>query len=62
MPKASPQGSKAGEQAEVASPRGDKILKGKEKQWVRRHDTLGLDKMGTNRRLKARGRRRWRLS
>ena len=31
MPKASPQGSKAGEQAEVASPREDKNLKGKEK-------------------------------
>ena len=31
MPKASPQGSEAGEQAEVASPCKDKILKGKEK-------------------------------
>ena len=31
MPKASPQGREAGEQAEVASPSGDKILKGKEK-------------------------------
>ena len=31
MPKASPQGSEAGEQAEVAKPREDKILKGKEK-------------------------------
>ena len=31
MPKASPQGSQAGEQVEVANPRGDKILKGKEK-------------------------------
>ena len=31
MPKASPQGSEAGEQAEVANPHGDKILKGKEK-------------------------------
>ena len=31
MPKASPQGSKAGEQTKVANPRGDNILKGKEK-------------------------------
>ena len=31
MPKANPQGSEAGEQAKVASPQGDKILKGKEK-------------------------------
>ena len=31
MPKASPQGSEAVERAEVASPHGDKILKGKEK-------------------------------
>ena len=31
MPKASPQGSEVGEQVEVTSPRGDKILKGKEK-------------------------------
>ena len=31
MPKASLQGSEVGEQAEVASSRGDKILKGKEK-------------------------------
>ena len=31
MPKASPQRSEAGEQAEVAIPHGDKILKGKEK-------------------------------
>ena len=31
MPKDSPQGREAGEQAEVASPHGDKILKGKEK-------------------------------
>ena len=31
MPKASPQGSEVGEQVEVANPRGDKILKGKEK-------------------------------
>ena len=31
MPKASPQGSDAGEQAEVASPHGDNILEGKEK-------------------------------
>ena len=30
MPKASPQGSEAGEQAEVASPHENKILKGKE--------------------------------
>ena len=31
MPKANPQGSEVGEQTEVASPYGDKILKGKEK-------------------------------
>ena len=31
MSKASSQGSEAGEWAEVASPHGDKILKGKEK-------------------------------
>ena len=31
MPKASPQGNEAEEQAKVANPRGDKILKGKEK-------------------------------
>ena len=31
IPKASPQGSEAGEQAKVASPRDDKILKGKKK-------------------------------
>ena len=31
MPKASPQGSEARKQAEVVSPRRDKIIKGKEK-------------------------------
>ena len=38
------------------------ILKGKEKLAGKRGRTSGLEKMGTNCKMEARGKRRWRLS
>ena len=62
MSKTSSQGSGAGKKAEVANPCGEVILKGKEKLVGKRGRTSGLKKMGTNCKMEARERRRWRLT